>query len=93
MGYLKQEFELHNLLYSRNTNTIGNRIRVRVRVNNLRTSMNYRTHFFMKICISHTLFLKGLMFLWCVKHRPTDINTIEENNSNQMLTQQWSVSN
>ena len=29
--------------------------------------MNERTHFFIKICISHTLFSKGLMFLWCVR--------------------------
>ena len=28
--------------------------------------MNEWTHFFLKICISHTLFSKGLMFLWCV---------------------------
>ena len=33
---------------------------------NLRTSMNDRTHFFIKICISHTLFS---MFLWCVRDR------------------------
>ena len=31
---------------------------------NLRTSMNERTHFFIKICISHILFS---MFLWCVR--------------------------
>ena len=29
-------------------------------------SMNGRIHFFIKICISHTLFSKGLMFMWCV---------------------------
>ena len=29
--------------------------------------MNERTDFFIKICISHTLFSKGLMFLWCVR--------------------------
>ena len=29
--------------------------------------MNERTHFFIKICMSHTLFLKGLIFLWCVR--------------------------
>ena len=34
---------------------------------NSRTSMNKQTHFFIKICISHTLFLKELMFLWCVR--------------------------
>ena len=29
--------------------------------------MNERTHFFIKIFISHTFFSKGLMFLWCVR--------------------------
>ena len=29
--------------------------------------MNERTHFFTKIRISHTLFLKGLMFLLCLR--------------------------
>ena len=29
--------------------------------------MNKQTHFFIKTCISHTLFSKGLMFLWCVR--------------------------
>ena len=29
--------------------------------------MNKWTHFFIKICISHTLFSKGLMFLWGVR--------------------------
>ena len=33
----------------------------------LRTAMNERTHSFIKIYTSHTLFLKGLMFLWCVR--------------------------
>ena len=33
----------------------------------LRTAMNERTHFFIKKYISHTLFSKGLMFLWCVR--------------------------
>ena len=33
----------------------------------LRNSMNERTHFFIKIYISHILFSKGLMFLWCVR--------------------------
>ena len=33
----------------------------------LRNSMNERTHFFIKICISHTLFSKKLMFLWYVR--------------------------
>ena len=47
-------------MYSRNTNISGNK-------HNLRTSMNERTHFFIKIYISHALFLKGLMFLWCVR--------------------------
>ena len=52
------------LLYSRNTkiNISGNIIK-----DYLRTSINEETHFFIKICISHTLFLKGLMFLWCVE--------------------------
>ena len=27
--------------------------------------MNERTHFFIKVCISHTLFSRGLMFLLC----------------------------
>ena len=38
-----------------------------VYTHDLRNSMNERTHFFIKICISHTLFSKGLMFLWCVR--------------------------
>ena len=33
----------------------------------LRTSMNERTLFFIKIYISHTLFSKGFMLLWCVR--------------------------
>ena len=51
-----------HLLYIRNTNINGNIIK-----HNLRTSMNERTHFIIKMCISHTSFSKGLMFLWCVK--------------------------
>ena len=35
--------------------------------------MNERTHFFIKIYISHTLFSKGLMFLWCVRDGWRDI--------------------
>ena len=31
------------------------------------TSVNERTRFFIKICISHTLFSERLMFLWCVR--------------------------
>ena len=42
------------------TNVSGNIIK-----HNLRTSMNERTHFFIKISISHTLFS---MFLWCVRN-------------------------
>ena len=41
------------------TNISGNIIK-----HNLRTSMNERIHFFIKIYISHTLFS---MFLWCVR--------------------------
>ena len=41
--------------------------------------MNYRTHFFIRICISHTLFSKGLIFLWCLRdewrHKHTAILT------------------
>ena len=44
------------------TNISGNIIQ-----HNLRTSMNELTHFFVKICISHTLFSKGLVFLWCLR--------------------------
>ena len=33
----------------------------------LLSSMHERTHFFIKLYISHTLFWKGLMFLWCVR--------------------------
>ena len=58
---------LHKL-YSLNTNISGNIIK-----HNLRTSMNERTHFFIKICISHTLFSNGLMFPWCVKDGGRDI--------------------
>ena len=62
-------YELVPMLYSRNTNTniSGNIIK-----HNLRTSMNERTHFFIKY-ISHTLFSKGLMFLWCVRDGWTDL--------------------
>ena len=35
--------------------------------------MNERTHFFIKIYISHTLFSKGLMILWCVRDGWRDI--------------------
>ena len=31
--------------------------------------MTNETHLFIKICISHTLFSKGLIFLWCVRDR------------------------
>ena len=48
-------------MYCHNTNTSGNIIK-----HNLWTSMNEWTHF-IKICISHTLFSKELMFLWCVR--------------------------
>ena len=34
---------------------------------NFNERTNQPTHFFIKICISHTLFSKGLMFLWCVR--------------------------
>ena len=34
---------------------------------NIRTSMNERIQFFIKTYISHTLFSKGLMFLWCAR--------------------------
>ena len=33
----------------------------------LHTSINKRTHFFMKICTSHTSFSKRLMFLCCLR--------------------------
>ena len=56
------------MLYSRNTNISGNIIK-----HNLRTSMNERTHFFIKIYISHTLFSKGLTLLWCVRDGWRDI--------------------
>ena len=49
------------LLYSHNHNI------------DFRTSMNERTHFFIKIYISPTLFSKGLMFLWCVRDGWRDI--------------------
>ena len=56
----------HNYAYTY-THIRGNIIKP-----NLRTSMNERTnertHFFIKIYISHTLFSKGLTFLWCVRH-------------------------
>ena len=35
--------------------------------------MNERTHFFIKIYLSHTLFSKGLMFQWCVRDGWRDI--------------------
>ena len=35
--------------------------------------MNKQTHFFIRIYISHTLFSKGLMFLWCVRDGWRDI--------------------
>ena len=39
----------------------------------LRNSVNERTHFFIKISIFHTLFSEGLMFLWCVRDGWRDI--------------------
>ena len=53
------------------TNISGNLIK-----HNLRTSINERIHFFIiyiYIYISHTLFSKGLIFLWCVRGRWRDI--------------------
>ena len=58
------------MLYSRNTNII---IRGNIIKHNSRTSMNERTHFFIKRYIPQTLFSKGLMFLWCVRHGWRDI--------------------
>ena len=40
---------------------------IKIIKHNLRTSMNERTQFFIKIYTSHTLFSKGLMFLWVVR--------------------------
>ena len=40
---------------------------------NLRSSLNERTHFFIKKYISHTSFSKGLIFLWCVRDGWRDI--------------------
>ena len=54
------------MLYSRNT-TIRMRIHKTCRNimnNNIRTSMNEGTHFFIKI-YNHTLFSKGLMLVVC----------------------------
>ena len=50
------------VLHSRNINISGNIIKP-----NLWTSMNERTHFFIKIYISHSLFSKGLMFLGYIR--------------------------
>ena len=61
------------MLYNRNTNISENIIK-----HILRTSMNERTHFFIKICISHTLFSKGLMFLWWVRDGWRDISQRED---------------
>ena len=41
----------------------------------LRNSMNERTHFFIKY-ISHTLFSKGSIFLWCVRNGWRDIYSV-----------------
>ena len=46
------------MLYSRNTNISGNIIKHNLRTNTL----------LYKKYISHTLFSKGLMFLWCVRN-------------------------
>ena len=46
------------LLYSRNTNTSGNIIKI----------INERNKLVYKIYISDTLFSKGLMFLWCLRN-------------------------
>ena len=56
------------VLYSRIPILNGNIIK-----HTLRTSMNEQAHFFIKICISHTLFSKMLMFLWCVRDGWRDI--------------------
>ena len=53
------------MLYSRNTNTSGNIIK-----HDLRTLMKDRTHFSIKIHLTHS---KGLMFLWCVREGWWDI--------------------
>ena len=47
--------------------------------NDLRTSMKERTQFLIKKYISHTLFSKGLMFLWCVRDGCRDIYSEREN--------------
>ena len=60
-GFLVQKCTPNTVVYP-HTNTSGNIIR-----HNLRTSMNEWIHFFIKISISHTLFSKGLMLLWCVR--------------------------
>ena len=52
---------------------------------NLRTSMNERTHFFIKIYISHTLFSKGLMFLLCVRDGWRDIYSERERTSSSHI--------
>ena len=59
-----------HVLYGRNTNINISRNIIK---HNLRTSLNERTHFFIKISISHTLFSKGLMLLWCVRDGWRDI--------------------
>ena len=62
------------MLHSRNTNISGNIIK-----HDLRTSTNERTLFFIKKkYISHTLFTKGLMFLWCVRDGWRDIHSERE---------------
>ena len=61
---------LEAVLYSCNINISRNIIK-----HNLQTSMNDWTHFFIKIYISHTLFSKGLIFLWCVRDGWRDINS------------------
>ena len=55
------------MLYTHIQTQSGNIIK-----HNLRTSMNERTHFFIKICNSHTLFS---MFLWCVRDEWRQLQT------------------
>ena len=59
---LVKEYQWYHCIVYRSTctNISGNIIK-----HNLQTSMNERTHFFIKICISHTLFSKWLMLVVC----------------------------
>ena len=66
------------LLYSRNTNISGNIIK-----HNLRTSMNERTHFFIKIYLSH--FILERVYVSVVRERWVERHILRERTSSSHI--------